>query len=180
LSFEYARYLVVLVVAGAGCWTDLTEKRVPNPLTAGAAVSGMVLFYLDDGLGGVVNSLAGLICAGGIFLFFYALGGFGGGDVKLMGGLGALVGFPACFRLVLYVALAGSVVVVVVLLRHRALWEGIRSSFLLVFRGKIKSRVESADNDDGEEVGPIAVPRTIPYGVAVMMGACMLFLQGGF
>ena len=107
-------------------------------------------------------------------------GGSGGGDVKLMGGLGALVGYPACFRLVLYVALAGSVVVVVVLLRHRALWEGIRNSFFLVFRGRVKSQAEPADNDDREEVEPDVVPRTIPYGVAVMIGACMLFLQGGF
>lgn len=180
MSFEYARYLVVLLAAGAGCWTDLTEKRIPNPLTASAAVIGMALFYLDSGLGGLANSLAGLICAGGVFLFFYALGGFGGGDVKLMGGLGALVGFPACFRLVLYVALAGSIVVVVVLLRHGALWEGIRRSFFLVFRGKVKSQVDAADNDNGEEGEQDAVPKTIPYGVAVMIGACMLFLQGGF
>ena len=97
-SLPAIRLLLAIGFAAIGCWTDLTQHRIPNLLTGGTLATGLILFYLDSDLAGLLNSLAGVACAGGIYLFYYALGGFGAGDVKMIGALGGLVGFPACLK----------------------------------------------------------------------------------
>jgi len=175
--------LVMICSAAIGCATDLTERRIPNWLTLTTALSGGILYYLQAGGAGLLVFLAGMVCAGGIFLFFYALGGFGGGDVKLVGSLGGLVGFPACFRLVMYVAVCGGLIAVTVLLRHRAFFAALKNIGRILFP-------RSAKNPEAGEAAPPETldvppsptpthPATIPYGLAVLLGVCWLYLEGG-
>lgn len=81
---------VVFVVA---CWfCDLRQRRIPNALTGTAFVGGIGLSYLGFGVSGAVVHLAGALLAVAILVGPYALGGVGGGDVKMMGAVGALLG----------------------------------------------------------------------------------------
>lgn len=84
--------LVACVVAAV---TDTRSGRIPNWLTLPLAATAMVGQMLLKGRWGFAESLVGLLlCAGVPWLVFRVSGGraIGGGDVKLFGALGALLG----------------------------------------------------------------------------------------
>lgn len=107
-----------IVVAAGATITDVRAARIPNALTVISGLTGLVAHTMLPGGSGWLTSVAGL--AGGLAVFFpfFALGGLGGGDVKLMAALGAWVGWPDVISLALYAALAGGVVAIGVGLSH--------------------------------------------------------------
>jgi Flp pilus assembly protein protease CpaA len=66
------------------------------------------------------SSVVGALIALALALPLFALGGFGGGDVKLLVGLGAVLGHKDIWMFVLWMGVAGGVVSVV------ARWRGQR------------------------------------------------------
>jgi len=101
-----------LVVAAGAALTDVTTARIPNTLTLLGAVTGVVAHGALPGGAGLASSLAGALTGLAVFFPVFALGGLGGGDVKLMAALGAWLGWPAILWLALYTALAGGVLAV--------------------------------------------------------------------
>ena len=72
--------------------TDLKNRRIPNWLTVSAAVLGLVFHVATAGVAGLWFSLGGFGVGFGILFVLWLIGGGGGGDVKLMGAVGAWVG----------------------------------------------------------------------------------------
>src|SRR5207244_11258286 len=90
-------YLLLIVSAIAGI-SDLKGGKIFNRLTYPAIASGFLL----SAAGGEVSptDAAAGFAVGFIPLFFVnRMGGIGGGDVKLMGALGALAGYPAILHI---------------------------------------------------------------------------------
>ncbi|MEN8132144.1 MAG: A24 family peptidase [Pseudomonadota bacterium] len=82
--------ILILIIAG---YTDIREHRIPNILTFGGLILGLLLQSWMLGGDGFLSGLAGFLIGLGIFLPFYILGkGMAAGDVKLMAALGALLG----------------------------------------------------------------------------------------
>jgi prepilin peptidase CpaA len=106
--------LVAVLVALGGCVTDLRTRRVPNMLTLGAAAGALGFHLLVGGWAGLGWAAAGWLTGLALFLPFFALGGIGGGDVKLLAALGAWLGPGATVWLAIYAALAGGVLAVMV------------------------------------------------------------------
>lgn len=102
-------YVLALAVGFAACVTDLRSRRIPNILTFGSAVCAIGFHLALSGLPGGIDALGGW--ATGVALLFvpFALGGMGGGDVKLMGALGAWLGPSTVVWVVLYSGIAGGV-----------------------------------------------------------------------
>lgn len=98
-----------LLVGLAACVTDLRDRTIPNWIPALALMLGVAWHASAGGWRGVAVSLAGAVCGFLAFLVFYLLGGMGGGDVKLTGGFGALLGLPALWQALLWICLAGGV-----------------------------------------------------------------------
>jgi prepilin peptidase CpaA len=71
---------------------DLLTKRIPNWLTITAVTLALVLNISRLGGHGVLASGAGLLTGVAAFLPFYLTGGFGAGDIKAMGAVGAFLG----------------------------------------------------------------------------------------
>jgi len=86
--------IVVLlsVVLGSVIYTDLRSSRIPNALTFSGMGMGLIAHAWWGGVQGLLFSFEGLVVGLAIFLFLYASGGVGAGDVKLMGAVGAMVG----------------------------------------------------------------------------------------
>jgi prepilin peptidase CpaA len=103
-----------LAVAFVACVTDLRSRRIPNVLTAGAAVAGLLAHAATGGVSGGLTSLAGLVVGMALFLPFFLLGGMGAGDVKLLAALGAWLGPGQVFWLAIYASLIGGVLAVAV------------------------------------------------------------------
>ena len=101
---------LAVAVALAASGFDLRSRRIPNALTLGGALAGLIAAAITTGVGGVGSSASGWALATVMWLPLYALGGMGAGDVKLMAAIGAWVGPLIVFYASLYAAVAGAMV----------------------------------------------------------------------
>lgn len=81
--------LSILIIA---VWYDTHQHRIPNALSLGGILLGILLQTGTTGIDGLFAGLGGTAVAIGLFLPFYLLQGMGAGDVKLMGAVGAFLG----------------------------------------------------------------------------------------
>jgi prepilin peptidase CpaA len=107
--------IVVGVAAIAAAW-DLKTRRIPNVLTFGAAALAIAAHGYVDGWSGVGLALAGWAVGVAAFFPFFALGGLGAGDIKLLGAIGAWLGPVAAVWVALFSGIAGGVLAVIVAL----------------------------------------------------------------
>ena len=150
--------IAAVVVSGV---TDLRTRRILNVVTYPAIALGPVLqggfwgWSSATGLG-LEWSLLGLVVGALPFLVFNALDprAFGMGDVKLMAAVGALKGFPFILGTLVYVALVGGLLAIVVLL-----WRG----HLLETLGGLLRWSDGARREGRKEI-------YVPYGVAIAVG----------
>jgi prepilin peptidase CpaA len=104
------------VVAFAGAM-DLFTMTIPNRVSLALVAAFLVLAPLS-GFG--MEEMASHLCAGllvlAVGIVMFALGWFGGGDAKLLAAVALWVGFDSLFAYILYVAVAGGVLVELFLL----------------------------------------------------------------
>jgi prepilin peptidase CpaA len=81
--------LVVFVCTAA--WWDVTTGRIPNALTLTGLAAALIL-RAPLGIEQFLQGLGGLGLGFGIALVLYALRAIGGGDVKLLAGVGGFLG----------------------------------------------------------------------------------------
>jgi prepilin peptidase CpaA len=109
----------VSVIVGAA-W-DVATRRVPNALTFTSATSALVLATWQSGVHGLTESASGLLTGLALFLPFFALGGMGAGDVKLLAAVGAWLGPWGAFWAAVWTSLAGGAFAVVIAVAHNYL-----------------------------------------------------------
>lgn len=91
-------------------WLDCRERRLPNWLTLGGAAVALTWRF---GYGGMPLFLQGFGAASvaGLFLFIpFLLRGAGGGDVKMLFGAGAVVGWERVLLMLWVTSIVGIVV----------------------------------------------------------------------
>lgn len=98
--------LVVVFVCTAAWW-DATAGRIPNELTMAGLVAGLIL-RLPLGLEPLLQGLGGMGIAFGLGLVFWGLRAIGGGDVKLLAGVGAFLGSTEIFGALALIAVLGA------------------------------------------------------------------------
>ena len=106
--------VATLLIGVAACATDIRTRRIPNVLTLGAAAGGVAFHVLASGTDGALAAGGGWLVGVLLFLPFFALGGMGGGDLKLLAALGAWLGPRETLWLAVYAGLAGGVLGVAV------------------------------------------------------------------
>ena len=120
-KFDTATIALLGVLLGVSLYTDLRFGKVYNKLTLPCILLGIVLNALLHGLQGALLSIEGAVLIMVLFLLFAPVTGIGGGDAKLMMAVGALLGFKIVVGVLLYTAIAGGVIALIVLARQRAL-----------------------------------------------------------
>jgi prepilin peptidase CpaA len=93
--------IFLIAVSGftlAAAVSDLRTRKLPNWLTVPAFALALVAHTAANGLPGLGFSLLGFVAGFGILLVLWLIGGSGGGDVKLMGALGAWLGARLTLR----------------------------------------------------------------------------------
>ena len=123
---------VVLGVAMMACVTDIRSRRIPNILTVSAAVAAIGFHVATAGTSGLFFALSGWVVGLLLFLPFFALGGMGGGDVKLLAALGAWVGPGDVFALAVYASIAGGVLGLAVALSRNYLGTALRNIWTML------------------------------------------------
>jgi prepilin peptidase CpaA len=161
--------LLLALALLAGGW-DACTRRIPNWLTLPAALAGLAWHGSRDGWRGVAFAFGGWALGLLVLLPFFAAGGMGAGDVKLMGAVGALAGPQGLVVIFIYTGLFGGVAAVVLALARGRLGATLRNTVRLVSllgRGQVSeaSKLETAAG-------------RLPYG-AVIAAGCLLFLWIG-
>lgn len=121
LTFSLIFLISILTVAVV---YDFVYKRIPNWLTFGGVVIGLVLASVSGGLT-LPDSLLGLLVAFAIGWSFWAAGMVGGGDHKLLLVVGTFVGYPLILPVLLGIALAGGAQAVLWIIIKRQSWRGV-------------------------------------------------------
>ena len=127
------------------------------------------------GTSGLFASLAGAVLGAGFLILPFAAGGVGGGDVKMMGAVGAFVGPRIAVMGLVVGMIIGGVIMSAHLARLGRLREKIASlgSMLSVAAGKRSVRPLMVRADDEAVVA-------LPYSVPLALGTVMaLVLAGG-
>jgi prepilin peptidase CpaA len=147
---------------------DIRSRRIPNVLTA--AMAGVGLGLAITGLSGVspAASLGGLVVGLVLMLPGHVMGATGAGDVKLMAGVGAILGIQLVVTAFLFTAIAGGVLAVAVALRRR------RLSATLAGTG----RLIVAPTEVPRELRAAAPVSRFAYGPAIAIGSVIAALVG--
>jgi prepilin peptidase CpaA len=124
-------HVVVIVVAGLASVTDVRTARIPNVLTFGAAAAALVYLVANHGWSGLAGAGEGWAVGVLLFLPFFALGGLGAGDVKLLGAIGAWLGPLEVFWVAVYASIAGGIMALTVALATGYLGQAVRNLRLL-------------------------------------------------
>jgi prepilin peptidase CpaA len=152
--------LAPVALASVAAVIDVRWRRIPNWLTLSALIGGFVLQVWRLGPPGALVALVGAVLGLGVLLPFYAIGAIGAGDVKLLAGLGALLGPLALVSAVIYGAIVGGFIAALMLARRHEL----RRSMTDVLTNPTKLRRGGA---------------TAPYGVAIASGVYLSMLLPG-
>lgn len=123
---------VTLTIALIACVTDIRSRRIPNVLTFGAALAGLIFHLVTGGRDAGFDSAMGYLAGTALFLPFFVLGGMGAGDIKLLAALGAWVGPHEVLWLAISASIAGGVFAVVVGLARGYLRTAFRNVLNLV------------------------------------------------
>jgi prepilin peptidase CpaA len=108
-----AEVLLLIVVLAAAAY-DVRYRRIPNWLSLSGVLAGLALnAFLYQGWPGLKLSLQGLGMGFGVYFLLYALRAMGAGDVKLMGAVGAIVGWRDWFGTFLITAIIGGVMALI-------------------------------------------------------------------
>jgi len=119
LRLEYAFYLIfvssLIIISGI----DIQYQIIPNLITIPGMLFGLLIaFFLGKGL---FNAISGLVLGGGSLLlvsWIYSLvtgkEGMGGGDIKLLGMIGAWLGPRSIFPVVMLASFSGVIISIIV------------------------------------------------------------------
>lgn len=111
--------ICVLAFLASLAVADIGTHRIPNLLTVSAASLGALLNCHNAGTHGVLMSVAGMLTGLAIFLPFYFARGFGAGDVKAMGAVGAFVGPHSVMLAAAWTLIAGAICALILLMVRR-------------------------------------------------------------
>lgn len=151
----------VVLLAVAAIW-DLRVRRIPNALTAAGCVAGLAL-RVPGGIDAVGAGALGLVVAFAFGAVLFAVGGMGGGDVKLMAAVGAFLGLPALGYALVVTVVVGGAMAVIVAMRY-----GLLADTLVRTGGLVRSAIGRGEGPPRTIATPGAL--TIPYGVAIALG----------
>jgi prepilin peptidase CpaA len=168
---SYISWGVVLFATSVAAITDLRSRRIPNVLTLGTCLGGLAVAVFDIGTVGPVESFFACLILALPYVLLYCFAGGGAGDAKLMGAIGAWLGFSNGLSVLLCVCLAGMA---------QALIVSYRADHLILLYKRLRHFIQgltlqfTAPNGSRPELRHFAPPvegsPTLPYGVSILAG----------
>jgi prepilin peptidase CpaA len=164
-------FVAVVALVLLAIYSDLRWRKVPNCLTLPAIVLGFFLNFVGNSWNGLIFAFFGLLVGMGLLMLPYILGGMGGGDVKFMGALGAMLGSYSVLNIFLYTSFVGGAIAIVVAITNRSLVEMLKKVWLLLkciflFRAPLAG------------AGLFKKSLEIPYGLAIGAGVFIYLIAG--
>lgn len=172
ISHPSSFYLALAVVAAlvAAFW-DIRTRRIPNWLTLSACLAGLAVHCAYGGTKDMLIAFTAALVGGGIFVIFFVAGGMGGGDVKLMAAIAAIVGFHSLFQVMVLTAMMGGVFAVCLALTRGRLKQTIHNIKLLLVHHRYQGLTPHPEIN-------VANRKTLrlPYAIAIAAGCLITYI----
>ncbi len=167
--------LVAAVMIWAA-WIDGKELRVPNWLTFPMVLTGLIYGTCVGGWQGLGAALLGMVVGLITMLPIYAVGGMGAGDVKLMAGLGAWLGWNVAFNAFIWTVFTGAIMALI-MVAYSGEWQKHFGQFLIIWNEWTTIR-------DPKKLSEIAAERKprmylLPYGIPMTVASIAYFFYSG-
>ena len=168
---------VIFCASLIGAGWDIHSRRIPNWLTFPMMITGLAFSALTYGPYGLLGSFAALLIVSLPYVLLFIFAGGGGGDAKIMAGIGAWAGFMPGLCFLGGVALAGIVAGTAFALyrgQFREVFSRIRAMAYRTipalthgFGAIHKSLPDAAEMNQ-------SVSQPMPYGIAIFGGVCLV------
>ena len=170
MLINLAPLLAMMFVAAA---VDLRHRRIPNWLTLLMMVTGLTHGFIAHGVHGLLGSAIGLLAGAAIPFALFAIGAMGGGDVKLMAGVGGWLGAGP----VLLVLVCEKVIGLVIVLAQ-AFWQGrltaLFSNSAVVAVNILHIKDVGVDHVSETGQGCRSVARPLPFAVPALLAVLLV------
>jgi prepilin peptidase CpaA len=156
---------------------DHHVRKIRNWLTLSLAITGLIQPALGGAGISFGMSVCGLLTGFGLLFVLFAIGAVGGGDVKLLAGLGAWVGPWGVFQIFLAEAVIGAVLVVWQAGRQGKLGLLSKNSAVVAIN---LIHVRQVGLEHATETGKSirTIDRPLPFAVPVLIAVIGLILAG--
>lgn len=169
------------VAAGAALTAaviDVRQRRIPNALTLPLLAMGLLYALMYKGLGGAAESMIACVAVALPYVLLFIFAGGGAGDAKMMGAIGAWLGFKAGVVALVCVAATGAVFAIAdaaMKKQLRMVLARIGTAFYVMMAALCCGRKGLAlVHPDSQEYPQVGDERlTIPYGPAIFIGVCI-------
>lgn len=191
-SFVQAELWAQLVIFGplgvylivAAVWDAVTARksesgsgRIPNKLSYSSILVGLVCHSIAFGLDGLWAGLSAVGITFAVGIFLAALRWLGGGDVKLLMGVGAFLGLQGLGAVFFYAVFAGAIIGLIVALFTGYLKDMIVRLFRFL-RGIFRQLFYKTDMVREElETDPRS---KLPFAVPILAGAILAYTEAAF
>ena len=170
--FQWGAVIGASLAAALG---DVRERRIPNALTFPLLIVGLLWAGWFGGLAGLGEAAGACLLLGAPYVLLFVFAGGGAGDAKLMGAIGAWLGFKQGVIVLLCVAVIGGVLAIAKAVAKRRLKFVLTNvlisfyAFVVCVAGGRRPKVagERTEGDAGQPGG-----LEMPYGVAICLGVC--------
>jgi len=148
--------------------SDLLYGKIYNVVTYPAALLGLVLALISGGPAELLTHLAGVGITFSPFFLVFLARGIAGGDVKLMGAVGAIMGYPLAVSGLFHIILVGGVFAVSLMLWKGVLWRSVRNAAWVVLSRVLPMETRKLEPSNSETFG---------FGMPVAVGAIWTTLE---
>ncbi len=174
--FFWTVFSILTAAAGVASYTDWTRREIPNWLTGGLVLAGLVLWTIQGALSGgwqsalvsLAHSAGGMFIGFTVFLIFYLVGAMEMGDVKYMAAVGAMVGWPWVVGALIYTAVAGAVEAILITALQGTLARTLKNLWRMTVSWLVPGRERITAGD--------VQTTTVPYGIAIAVGSLWTLL----
>ena len=171
---EWIMALLLIVLLPAVVF-DCRYHKIPNVVSLSGWVIGPVLYAVSDALPGVSSSMYGFLLIFAFTFPLYVMRWMGAGDVKLMAGVGAIVGIEHAPTVFLGIIITGAVMGAVMLLHSKLFKNSFqRYSAMLGLGLMLKKPIYLAPNEQEEKV---VLPYALPIAVGTFLSIGLIYVK---
>lgn len=163
---------VMSLLICAAC-IDLRARRIPNWLSFSLILSGIGQSFGAAHLASPANAMLGFLTGFGLTFALFAIGALGGGDVKLLAGVGAWLGPEAALKIFVIAAIVGMFIVLAQALAQGRLTLLFRNSALIALNAAHVGEI-GVEQVAASGKACRSVDRPLPYAVPVMLATLLL------
>jgi prepilin peptidase CpaA len=163
----------ILILAA---WIDGKELRVPNWITLPMILSGVVFCTWVDGWSGLTDGLLGMSVGLLTLMPLYAVGGMGAGDVKLMAGIGAWLGWQVTLAAFCVSVVIGAVIAVLMVLWRRSAKQHYENFLMILSEWFVVKNPFELSKIAAERKSQMLL---LPYGIPICIGSIGYFVYSG-